>query len=870
MVFWNFADSMLGDPALLSGDAPPLSYGALSEMADRHAAALRRAAGGRVPLIALDFITSPEAIAAYLGALRAGYPLIVSEAGKADVGTRLQEIWRPDLHLTARPDGGISLHQRPGWTFEDPPVPHPELRVLLSTSGSTGEPKLVRLSARNMDANARSIAEYLAIRPHDRAATTLPLFYSYGLSVLNSYLAAGASLMLTERSVIAPEFLAEARAAEVTSLALVPHQFDLLAGAGFDGSDLPKLRYVTQAGGRLAADRVRHFVDLGRKTGWDLVLMYGQTEAAPRIAYVPPAALPEAADTIGQAIPGGRIWLADESGAEIREINREGELIYEGPNVMMGYAQTREDLAAAIGPARLATGDIAERTAAGYFRITGRMKRFVKLYGLRINLDQVEIMLRQTGIAAHAVASGDRLVLLLPEIAQGAAARAAVGQAYGLPDEAISLGPLGQLPLLPSGKTDQKALERIADRVADAAALRHKTWIAGASLAEILKEATRGPIPRPEDSFTSLGGSSLSYIQLQMVLEERLGSAPPGWENMPLAQLETLCAQSAATAPDRRSKVGIDVVLRLFAITLIVAQHASDYPLFGGTWILIALIGHSMARFQRRQIAQGRSVQLMVKMLYPIVPLYGLLLLLYAASRQAPPPSYYLLLGNYEYWTKGSLLVSYWFVSLYAQIILVIALVAAVPKLRDAAANRTWLFGAGASGVLLAGLLALDHLQNSAGLSYHPQRGLPEALSVFCIGWMIQSMRGASQILATAGLAALTLLLLCLIDMPPQTALLLSAALVLLGSGLAVGLPRALARRLNLLATVTLYVYLLHEVIINMLSRMHLSDPIKIALALPLSFLTALAVRAMIEGQAFAEASALFLGKLRRSSRPGR
>jgi non-ribosomal peptide synthetase component F len=129
--------------------------------------------------------------------------------------------------------------------------------------------------------------------------TKLPLFYSYGLSVRNSYLAAGESLILTELSVIEPGFWDLFRAQGATSLALVPHQFDLLERSGIAGRDLPGLRYITQA-----ADSGRRFDALSKAAGRGLVLMYGQTEAAPRISYVPPATLPQAAATIGRGDPG--------------------------------------------------------------------------------------------------------------------------------------------------------------------------------------------------------------------------------------------------------------------------------------------------------------------------------------------------------------------------------------------------------------------------------------------------------------------------------------------------------------------------------------------------------------------------------------
>ena len=856
--FWTLDVIDPDRPALVSLRDGETSYRTLSRNADAWADRLRTLAGGLVPLVLLDFPTTTEAIGAYLGALRAGFPVMLQQPGASPPDSRIQQIWTPDLHLKAGAGEDLVAEVRAGWRDGGWPPPHPDLALLLSTSGSTGEPKMVRLSGDNIAVNAASIAEYLGLSAQDRAATTLPLFYSYGLSVLNSYLSAGASLVLTDRSVSDPAFLAEAEAAGVTSLALVPHQFDLLAAAGFSGAELPRLRYVTQAGGRLAPEMARRFSALGRDGGWDLVLMYGQTEAAPRISWVPPQALPEAADTIGQPIPGGRIWLADEAGGEILGPGRPGELVYEGPIVMMGYALERVGLAAPPGPAQLRTGDIAERTAAGYYRIVGRMKRFVKLFGLRLSLDQIEQALSEAGVPAHALAAGDRLVLLVRQAGQVEAARALIAQLYDLPPAQIAAAALAEPPLLASGKIDQQALEEIAAEVADAAVAARRQAAQSSSLAAILREATRSASVGPSDSFTGLGGDSLSYLTMQMALEERLGRAPAGWENMPLAALEALVPASAARPP--LARIDTDLLLRLAAISLVVAQHASAYPLRGGTWILIAVMGFSMGRFQLRQIAEGDAVGFARRMLYPIVPIYFALLAAYGLAREAPPLSYFLLLGNYQPLMFGSLLGPFWFVSLYAQIVAVMALVTAIPGLRQQAANQPWRSGLVVSGLLALALAGLALVQSGPGLPYLGQRGLPEAFSIFVVGWLMQTMRGPRQIAATLAMAALTLALLVQIDMSAQVLGLVAPALALLALRLSIPAPRALARLAASLGTATLYVYLLHPVVLHGLRPLGLSDPANIALALVLSFAVGL-----VAHRAFVAAERLVRSRLARA-----
>lgn len=856
MAFWDLRLDRMDRPALILQDGGIVTYGMLSYAAGNWARRLRDAASGRNPLLALEFVTTADAIAAYIGALRAGLPLLVVAPGQLDPWQPLRSVWRPDLMI--RPSGevrsevacrlaeppGMQLAVRDGWQADTWPDPHPDLALLLSTSGSTGEPKLVRLSAENIASNASAIAEYLQLVADDRAVTTLPLFYSYGISVLNSYLAVGATLVLSNASVTEPAFFDTARAAGATSLALVPHQFDLLARSGFQGSEIPTLRYVTQAGGRLPPSMVEDFVKLGRAAGWQLFVMYGQTEAAPRISYVPPDALPGAAGTIGRAIPGGRLWLRDETGQEIVRTGQPGELVYQGPNVMMGYGTCRADLARGREIDSLATGDIAERTCDGFFRITGRMKRFVKVFGLRLSLDQIEALLHSHGIAAQAVAVGDDLVLMHREPGEGSAARRIVSTEYNLPEAAVHVGHLADIPVLASGKPDHRAIRSLAAEVLSRSAEATRAARKQESLADILGHATRRQDVGPQDSFTALGGDSLSYIQVQMALEERFGQAPAGWENMTLTALESLTPATSVSGQRRLMRVPIDIVLRLVAIALVVAQHASNYSLYGGTWVLILLIGVSVGRFQMRQIARGRPMAFLLRMLYPLVPFYFLLLLLYQTLRDTVPVTYWFLVGNYIKWTEGSLLNVYWFVNLYAQIILFVTVVIAVPWLRRVVSAHPWGAAAVAQTGLLVLLVAISLLYHRPEqLPYYPQRGLIECLGVFVLGWMIIHQRGRAEHLFTVGFCAATLAILMHLDMTLRVVLLLAAAIVLVWSNLTIPMPRRLGIWLNRLASATLFIYLLHQIVITGLATLHLPPVPTALLALILSSLAALAAQ---------------------------
>ncbi len=361
--------------------------------ADLRARGARRAEllGEGRRLVLVEAENTLEPLVTYLAALAAGHVALLSPAGSSQ---DVLERYDPDVvHRAGAPEPD---RRRDGSGH----LLHPELALLLSTSGSTGSPKLVRLSRRNIASNAVSIAEYLGLTPADRAITTLPFSYCYGLSVINSHLIAGAGIRLTSRSVIEPEFWRQFEEAGCTSFAGVPYTFDLLDNAGFAERDLPALRYITQAGGRLEPERVREYARLGRRRGFDFVVMYGQTEATARMAYLPPHLAEERAGMIGVAIPGGELRLenAGEDGV--------GELVYRGPNVMMGYAEAPEDLAAASTLAELRTGDLARRHEDGLFEVVGRVSRFVKVFGLRVDLDRVQRLLAGEGIDALAAAIG--------------------------------------------------------------------------------------------------------------------------------------------------------------------------------------------------------------------------------------------------------------------------------------------------------------------------------------------------------------------------------------------------------------------------------------------------------------------------------
>ena len=338
---------------------------------------------------------------------------------------------------------------------------HPDLAVMLATSGTTGSSKYVRLSRANVEANAQSIASYLGLTREERPITSLPLHYSFGLSVLNSHWLAGAAVVVTGESVMQRSFWAGVERHGCTSMAGVPYTYQMLERIGYRDMDLPALRTMQQAGGALDSTLTAVYAEHMARKGGRFFVMYGQTEATARIAYVPPDRLAEKIGSAGIAIPGGRLSIEDTN-TDVPGPPATGEVVYEGPNVMLGYAERRADLR--LGDELngvLRTGDIGYVDDEGFLFLTGRSKRITKVFGLRINLDEVEMMLRESGPAA-VIASDD---VIWGFCAFGtdesiAGLREALSRRLRIHRSALDLRHVAEIPVSGSGKVDYKEVER--------------------------------------------------------------------------------------------------------------------------------------------------------------------------------------------------------------------------------------------------------------------------------------------------------------------------------------------------------------------------------------------------------------------------
>ncbi|MCR2047469.1 AMP-binding protein [Acetatifactor muris] len=270
-----------------------------------------------------------------------------------------------------------------------------DLCLMLTTSGSTGSPKFVRQSYSNVLSNAESIAQYLELDETERPITTLPMNYTYGLSIINSHLLVGATILVTEKGLMQKEFWTFFKDNEATSFGGVPYTYEILERLRFYRMKLPSLRYMTQAGGKLIPELHAKFAEYAAANEKKFIVMYGQCEATARMGYLPADKAVEKCGSMGIAIPGGNFKLIDADGNNITEPFVTGELVYEGPNVTLGYAECGDDLIK--GDERngaLQTGDMAQFDTDGYYFIVGRKKRFLKIYGNRVNLDEMDRLIK--------------------------------------------------------------------------------------------------------------------------------------------------------------------------------------------------------------------------------------------------------------------------------------------------------------------------------------------------------------------------------------------------------------------------------------------------------------------------------------------
>ena len=431
--------------AVVSDDGRKLTYSELANACDKWAGCVTRRS-----LVFLLVKNNLNSLIAYVGALRNGIvPLMLDADINRELLDRFLEAYRPLAIYNGKEDSWTKVNEN------SPPL-NDALALLLTTSGSTGSPKLVRQSYKNIEANTASIIEYLKLDETEKAITTLPMNYTYGLSIINSHLNCGATMLMTAHGIMEREFWAFFNEQGATSFGGVPYTYEMLDRLMFFRRKLPTLRTMTQAGGKILVPLHEKFAKYAVENGKNFVVMYGQCEATARMSYLPPDRALDKIGSMGVAIPGGKFTLIDVDGNEITEPDTTGELVYKGDNVTLGYAENAADLVK--GDERggvLVTGDMAKFDVDGFYYVVGRKKRFLKIFGNRVNLDETERLIKANFPGQDCACGGvdDKMKIYLTDAAISQRVRDFVADKTHLNFTAFELVVLPAIPKNDSGKT---------------------------------------------------------------------------------------------------------------------------------------------------------------------------------------------------------------------------------------------------------------------------------------------------------------------------------------------------------------------------------------------------------------------------------
>ena len=417
----------------------------------------------------------PGALIGYLGLVTAGaVPVMLSATINSSHLLELLKryrpayVWLPDARtqeligahsvLTGWEYSLIAFNEQENFQIND------SLALLMSTSGSTGSPKLVRISHENVLSNAQAISDYLGLTSDEKPITTLPPNYTYGLSILHSHLLNGCEIALTNRTMLDGKFWEFLKNSRASSLGGVPYHYEMMLKLKFVEKDLPELRTLTQAGGRLPPSLVSKYASHCASRRMRFFVMYGQAEATARMSFLAPEKALFKSDSIGQPVPGGRMWLEDEAGKVLQEVGQTGQLVYQGKNVCMGYAESAQDLSKSDefqGIVR--TGDMARRDSDGDYYIVGRLKRFLKFFGHRVNLQDIEDDLQKLGYSIACVGIDDQLDVYLSKGTSASAKllKNKIINKFKLPPSSVRVHMVNDLPRNEAGKIQYAKLSQM-------------------------------------------------------------------------------------------------------------------------------------------------------------------------------------------------------------------------------------------------------------------------------------------------------------------------------------------------------------------------------------------------------------------------
>lgn len=399
-------------------------------------------------------------------------PLLLSVGLDEGLRNNMESMYAPSYYwMPERKVGGIigeKIYAAYGYvllkTNYEPYPLNEKLSMLLTTSGSTGSPKLVRHKYGNLEANAKNVAKVFSWTVDEVGICDLPMNYTMGLNVINSHLAVGASVLMVKANLMDPDFWKFIKINGGTSFCGVPFSYEVMRRVGFDKMDLPELYTLAEGGGKLTDKMFKWIATYAQNSGKRFCATFGTSETSARMAFLDPELALEKVGSIGKAIPNGELFLLDEVVNEDGTVT--GELGYRGANVTMGYALNREDL---IKDDEFCgeyhTGDIAKRDADGFYFIIGRKGRFLKLFGLRVSLDETERLLKTQYPNTDFVCTGDdkQMNIFTANAVLKNEIIPFISRKTSLHNSAFRVFILDEIPRNDYGKVKFAELEKIAD-----------------------------------------------------------------------------------------------------------------------------------------------------------------------------------------------------------------------------------------------------------------------------------------------------------------------------------------------------------------------------------------------------------------------
>jgi acyl-CoA ligase (AMP-forming) (exosortase A-associated) len=755
-----------------------------------------------------------------------------------------------------------------------PAIEPTQMAAILYTSGSTGNPKGVVFSHLNLVVGAQSVAHYLKYQAGDRIINIPPYSFDFGLNQLFSSMAAGVTAVLHNFTAV-EDLMATIVSGRVTGVSGVPTVMIQLAAQVWPDAAVQQVRYLSTTGGRMPEPAVRAL----RKSlpQSDLYLMYGLTEAF-RSTYLPPEEVDRRPGSIGKAIPNAEILVVRPDGA-ICDPDEPGELVHKGVLVTLGYwndaARTAERFRPAPGepPGKLNpeiavwSGDTVTRDTDGFIYYVGRRDEMIKTSGYRISPTEIEESVFASGKVAVAAAIGVEDDILGQAVVVFAVPRPGVAldgaailahcrrtlPAYMVPRRIVERS---ELPLNPNGKIDRKALAREyagepppkqsadaldrplsflarwRDEVLDLLGLRRKTF---ASVADIFRWTFPDRTISPKDSFHSLGGDSLSYVNLYTGLSSHFGRLPDDWAERPIAALERLDRQRSVSA------VSPDILLRVIALFALIVLHlkaVQPYLPNGAASAMLMISGMSFARFSWNE-DQRKTLKAGLRFLSTIyLPLLVFLAVMFAAGNRVGV-GHLLLIENWIKPTAQSWWGPGWYIENLFQCIALMTMIGAIPRISTFAFRRKFEFGV---------ILVAAGLAGFAFFSFVPLGSLSDHRYVtlgffwtFALGWLVaQASTTLQKTRALAIVVASVLIFIAIVTVAPSDLsdnmftsffgmsdrhfwfwIVAGAAFLLFGRDIVV--PRAVNAVIVVMARSMLFVYLFYLQISMALPYQHLS-----------------------------------------------